>query len=286
MKKVVLIAALLVGGIFLKSPTVTYAYDFGDFRSVTLATRAWDALAKGDIEAVLAFTNKCIELYGEQAKKMQASLKDYVTGSNQDIFNYWALNDVATCLFIQGEAYRKAKMTDEAKEVYQKLINEYTYGQCWDTKGWFWKPAEAAKEKIAAILSGSNLDFGDYTSETLTVKAWEALKNNDLDSVLAYTGKCLTLYEAKAKEMQASLKEYPWESKDKIFSYWALNDVGTCLFIQGEAFRKAGKNHEAKDAYKKVISEYSFAQCWDPQGWFWKPAEGAQRQLDELKEVE
>ena len=198
----------------------------------------------------------------------------------------WALNDVATSLFIQGEAYRKAKMTDEAKEVYQKLIKEFSFGQCWDPKGWFWKPAEAAKEKIAMIESGTNLDFGDMTSETLTVKAWGALSGNDLEGVLAYTAKCLQLYESKAKEMQDSLAEYPWESKEKIFSYWALNDVGTSLFIQGEALRKAGKSQEAKAAYEKLVKEYSFAQCWDPQGWFWKPAEAAQRQLDEISSTE
>ena len=270
----------------LQSLGVALAYDFGDYRSVTLATKAWDVLAKGDVEAVLAYTNKCIELYGEQAKKMQASLKDYATGTNDQIFSYWALNDVATCLFIQGEAYRKAKMNDEAKEVYQKLIKEYSFGQCWDPKGWFWKPADAAKEKLAAILSGSTIDYGDYTSETLTTKAWTALNNNDLESVKAYTTKCLELFEAKAKEMQASLKEYPWGEKDKIFAYWALNDVGTCLFIKGEALRKAGKNAEAKEAYQKLVNEYSFAQCWDPQGWFWKPSEAAQRQLNELKDVE
>jgi len=281
-----MLAALFLVGVFLQNPSAVSAYDFGDYRSVTLATKAWDALSKGDIEAVLAYTNKCIALYGEQAKKMQASLTDYPKGTNQEIFSHWALNDVSTCLFIQGEAYRKAKMVDEAKEVFQKIIKEFSYGQCWDTKGWFWKPAEGAKEKLAAIESGSDLDFGDYTSETLTVKAWDALSKEDLDSVLAYTNKTIQLYEAKAKEMQASLTEYPWESKEKIFSYWALNDVGTSFFIQGEAYKKAGKNKEAKGAYEKVINEFAFAQCWDPQGWFWKPADGAKQKLDELKSVE
>ena len=42
--------------------------------------------------------------------------------------------------------------------------------------------------------------------------------------------------------MQEDMTEYAWESKDKIFSYWALNDVGTSLFIKGEAFRKVGKS--------------------------------------------
>jgi tetratricopeptide (TPR) repeat protein len=281
-RKISMTVAVLVLGVVFAAPRQALAYNFGDYRSSTLASKAWEALANDDLEAVLAYTNKCLELYGEQGQKMQASLTDYPTGSNDDIFAYWALNDCATVLFIQGEAYRKAKMNDEAVKAYKELIDKYSYGQCWDPKGWFWKPAEAAKEKIAMIESGSDLDFGDYTSQTLTVKAWQALADKDLDAVLAYTNKCLELYEEKAKEMQASLTEYPWESKDKIFSYWALNDVGTCLFIQGEAYSNAGKIDEAKAAYKKLVDDYYFAQCWDPKGWFWKPAEAAQQKLEEL----
>ena len=133
------------------------------------------------------------------------------------------------------------------------------------------------------IETGSTLDFGDYKSVTLATKAWEALNNKDLAGVNAYVGKCLELYSDQAKEMQKSLTEYPWESKEKIFSYWALNDVGTCLFIKGEAYKNAGKVADAKKAYNQLIDEFSFAQCWDPQGWFWKPKEAAEQKLDELK---
>jgi len=285
MKRLAVIMILLVGTMILWNPTVAGAYNFGDFRSETLATKAWGALSQGDLEAVLAYTNKCIELYAEQAKKMQESLGGYVEGPKEQVFAYWALNDVAVCLFIQGEAYRNAKMLDEAKEVYEKVVNEFTFGQAWDPKGWFWKPAEAAKEKIAMIESGSDLDFGDYTSSFLTTQAWKALNANDTDSVIAYTNKTLELYAEKAVEMQDSLTEYPWESKDKIFGYWALNDVGTSLFIRGEALRKAGSLEAAKDSYQKLVDSFYYAQCWDPQGWFWKPSEAAQAKLDELQEI-
>lgn len=264
---------------------VVKAVNFGDFKSSTLATKAWQALDKNDIESVLAYTNKCIEMYGETARKMQADLKDYPTGKNEDIFKMWALNDVATSYYIQGEAYRKANMKDEAKEAYNKLIKDYTYGQAWDLGGWFWKPAEAAKEKLAMMEAGVNWDFGDYKSSTLTQKAWAALAAKDLNGVVAYVNKNMELYAAKAKDMQASLKEYPWESKEKTFSYWALNDIGTSLFILGEAYRTAGKKEEAAATYKKLIDEYFYAQCWDPQGWFWKPAEAAQQKLGELDNV-
>jgi tetratricopeptide (TPR) repeat protein len=259
--------------------------NFGDFRSSTLTTKAWEALEKNDIEAVLAYTNKNIELYGEQARTMQSGLKDYPAGPKEEIFKFWALNDVATSLYIQGEAYRKANMPEESKEAFNKLINEYSFGQTWDSNGWFWKPAAAAKEKMAMSDAGVNLDFGDYSSNQLVQKAWGALASNDLNAVVAYVNKNLELYAGKAKEMQESLTEYPWESKEKTMSYWALNDVGTSLFILGEAYRKADKKEEAAETYQKLINEYFYAQCWDPQGWFWKPAETAQQKLGELDNV-
>ena len=278
----ILLTAILVAGV---PAQVSAAYNFGDYRSETLATKAWSVLKDGDLEAVLAYTNKCIELYADQAKKMQSSLTSYPTGSNDQIFAYWALNDVATSLFIQGEAYRKANKKDEAIAAYKKAVNEFSYGQAWDPQGWFWKPAEAAQEKIAMLESGSGLDFGDYSSSFLTTQAWKALEADRSDEVATYVGKVVDLYATKARDMQNSLTEYPWESKDKIFGYWALNDVGTALYIQGEALRKTGKSSEAKQAYQKLVDQYYYAQCWDPKGWFWKPAEAAQQALDELGEI-
>lgn len=283
MKKWVLALTLLMASIGLTYPSAVQAYNFGDFRSETLVGKAWGAFNEGDIEAVLAYTNKCIELYADQAKKMQNSLDDYAGGSKEKVFSYWALNDVATGLFIQGEAYRRKKMFDEAKTVYKKLIDEYSFGQTWDTGGWFWKPAEAAKEKIEMIESGSTLDFGDYSSSFITTQAWRALRDGDVESVLAYTDKVVELYADKAKTMQKSLTEYPWESKDQIFSYWALNDVGTSYYIRAEALRKEDKKKEATVDYQKVVDDYFYAQCWDPQGWFWKPSEAAQQALDDLE---
>lgn len=268
-----------------QAPAAGQPVNFGDFKSSTLTTKAWEALAKDDIEAVLAYTNKCIEMYAEQARKMQGDLTDFPTGEDKDIFKYWALNDVATSYYIQGEAYRKANMKDEAQEAYNKVVRDYGFGQTWDPKGWFWKPSAAAKEKLDMLSAGVNADFGDYSSSTLVQKAWGALAAKDLNAVTLYINKVLELYAEKGKEMQASLKEYPWESKEKIFSYWALNDVGTGLFILGEAYRNAGKKDDAAQTYKKLINDYFYSQCWDPQGWFWKPAEAAQQKLGELDNV-
>jgi tetratricopeptide (TPR) repeat protein len=284
MKKLLLMVIFIAVIVCVLFAVEAEAYNFGDFRSETLTTKAWQALEKKDTEGVLAYTNKCLELYAEQAKKMQASLSDYPKGDNEKIFSYWALNDVATCLFIQGEAYRRADMKNEAIAVFKKVMDEYSYGQSWDKNGWFWKPASAAKEKLAMLDSGSTLDFGDYTSAFILGQAWKVLGEGNYDVAITYCDKIFEMYEVKASEMQASLTEYPWQSREQIFKYWALNDVGTALYVKGEALKNLGKNKEAKESYQKLIKGFFYAQCWDPAGWFWKPAEAAQEAADAISD--
>lgn len=283
MKKLMLTFVLCFSVMGFLKPQVAQAYNFGDYTSAGMVTKAWGALGQGDIEAVLAYTNKTLELYSEEAKKMQASLTDYKSGDKDLIFAMWALNDVATALYIQGEAYSKANMIEEAKEAFNKLVTEYTYGQTWDPKGWFWKPAKAAQEKLRMLETGEEYDFGDSNSSFLLGQAWKSLGQDDSKGVVVYVDKILDIYSDEAKKMQVSLTEYPWESNEKIFEYWALNDVGTALFVKGEALRKAGDKEGAKEAYELLVNDYFFAQCWDTKGWFWKPAEAAQQALDELE---
>ncbi|MBF0330465.1 MAG: beta-glucanase precursor [Candidatus Omnitrophica bacterium] len=128
-----------------------HAYEFGDFKSSTLVSKAWGELEKNNLNGVLAYTNKCIEMYAADAAQMQAGLKNYVSGDNDEVFKQWALNDVATSYFIQGEAYLKAGKKEESKQAYSKVVNDFTFGQCWDSRGWFWKPAEAAQKKLTGM---------------------------------------------------------------------------------------------------------------------------------------
>jgi hypothetical protein len=130
-------------------------------------------------------------------------------------------------------------------------------------------------------LVAPTLDFGDSKSVTLTTKAWAALQAKDYPSVMGYTNKCIELYKTQAVQMQASLKAPA--PKDDANTYWALNDVGTCYFIQGQALDQQGDKKGATAAYKFLVDNLSFCQCWDPQGWFWPPADAARKRLAELQ---
>lgn len=257
-------------------------YNFGDFSSKTLTSKSWQALEVKDSDAVIVYTNKCVSLYKGKAQAMQASLTGFAPKGSE--FDYWALNDVGVCLYIKVLSLIEDGKKEEAKEILDIIINDYSYAQCWDPKGWFWKVADAAKDKRKLIelekTTGVEYDFGDYTSQTLTTKAWEVLAKNDYAGVSIYTQKCIDLYASEAAKQQGGLKEYL--PKDKAFNAWALNDVGTCYFIRGESLMAEKKYKEAKEAYKTIIDKLSFAQCWDPRGWFWKPAVAARGKMNKL----
>lgn len=124
-------------------------------------------------------------------------------------------------------------------------------------------------------------DFGDHSSATLTQEAWRALERGDLDEAMAHTTTCRDRYAAEAARQQAALTEFP--PRERGHDAWALNDVGTCCYIEGQAHEKAGRKAEAIEVYRRLVAEYGFAQCWDERGWFWHPAEAAQERLDFLE---
>ncbi len=142
-------------------------------------------------------------------------------------------------------------------------------------------PATEAPGAVAGAV-----DFGDYTSETLTTNAWRAMDVGDYATAVTYTDKCIELYEEEALKMQADmhLKRQTQDVKRKqtnqeVFDNWALNDVGTSYFIKGEALVNMGKEDEAVEAYKVVMNQLYYAKTYDPQGWFWSPAEAAKKKV-------
>lgn len=252
------------------------SYEFGDCKSATLVSKAWASLEVKDWKGVEVYTEKCFNLYSKPALQQQSSLTAMPPAAVAN--NYWALNDVGTGYFIKAKALKEQGKFDQAKKICELVLNEYSYAQCWDPQGWFWSIANACKDLV--MMLGTEIDFEDYTSETLTRKAWEALGQGNVPNTLIYSEKSIALYEKDAKKQQESLSNYA--PKEKAFDYWALNDVGTNYFQRGEAFAKNKDWEKAVEAYQKVVNDYSYTQCWDPKGWFWKPAVAARGKLNKI----
>lgn len=62
---------------------------------------------------------------------------------------------------------------------------------------------------------------------------------------------------------------------ERVNRYWALNDAGTCTYIMATVYERRRMYPEAAQAFRSLAQDYRFAQCWDPKGWYWHPADGA-----------
>jgi len=241
--------------------------------SAALTQKAWAALEARRYDEAILVAEETENRFGPMADRQQQRLKTFAPLAQAAQFS--ALNDVATCLFIKGRAYRMLERNDEARQAFLDIIQNYRFAQCWDPKGWFWKVAEAAQDEIHGLDYG--VDYGDYTSETLTTQAWKAYQNRKYEAVELYTRKCVELYAETALKMQSELKDFPPKGQENDF--WALNDVATSLLIRGKSLQRQRRNREASQVFGEIIEKYPFALCWNPSGHYWRVAEAAQRSM-------
>ncbi|MFA5388492.1 MAG: glycoside hydrolase family 2 TIM barrel-domain containing protein [Candidatus Omnitrophota bacterium] len=122
----------------------------------------------------------------------------------------------------------------------------------------------------------------NLSPKDMIVRAWEAWGAKDYDKTFYWTNKCVELYGEEAKKQQASLTGLP--STETIDQYDALNAVGSSFFIQGEAYLSQGKAEDAKRVFDTAIRDYSYAQNWDPRGWYWSVKEKSRASLDKMEE--
>ncbi len=132
------------------APAESQELDFGDHSSSTITGKAWAAYGAKKYGEAKAYAQKCIDMYGTQAAEMQKGLKEPAT-DKEEVFKSWALNDVGTCYYILGQSLEGESKAKEAMAAYKTLVDSLSFAQCWDEKGWFWKPADAARERVKAL---------------------------------------------------------------------------------------------------------------------------------------
>ncbi|HQP91241.1 MAG TPA: hypothetical protein PLU24_01035, partial [Candidatus Omnitrophota bacterium] len=119
------------------------------------------------------------------------------------------------------------------------------------------------------------------TLPELVVLARNAKDKGDYKAVYDYVDQAMMRFKEKALAEQKSLKDFP--SSDRIADFEALNYLAQCQFIKAEALKNEGKKDQAIAAFKVIIADFSYAQAWDPRGWFYKLAKTAQEGIDRLE---
>ena len=111
--------------------------------------KIWDAMGRKNWDAAIAQANRVIRIWGAQARRTNDQLKKYAPA--KDAKKYGNLNEVGVSLLLKGDALSKKGDKVAAKVTYQLLLDQYTYAQVWDPKGWYWKPAEEARKKLVLL---------------------------------------------------------------------------------------------------------------------------------------
>ncbi|MCK4944680.1 MAG: tetratricopeptide repeat protein, partial [Alphaproteobacteria bacterium] len=109
----------------------------------------------------------------------------------------------------------------------------------------------------------------------------------DYTAALAYTQEVIEVFNEQGSEQNRDKGVIiEWDGtqaqKDIVSSYGALNDVATAYFIQGVVYKTEGDTDKAFEKFNTVIKEYSFAQVWDNQGYFWSVAKAIIKEHGEL----
>jgi hypothetical protein len=131
-------------------------------------------------------------------------------------------------------------------------------------------------------------------------KAWEAFDRSAYTEAVDAASDCIDRFSARAQRdegiLEAAHEKEPLTGgadnafdRKKIFDRWAVNDVATAYYIRGQAAEQLWKLHKKQQLMTMARESYAAAQrlrygrCWDPQGWFWSPAEAASDRLLALK---
>ena len=106
-----------------------------------------------------------------------------------------------------------------------------------------------------------------------TAKVWEAMERKNWDAAIAQANRVIRIWGPQARRTNDQLKKYALAKDAK--KYGNLNEVGVSILLKGDALSRKGDKVAAKVAYQTLLDQSTYAQVWDPKGWFLNPAEEA-----------
>jgi len=221
-----------------------------------LIVKAWGVHGKRDIEATFKCTQECIDLYKDEADKEQASLK-MLPKSKEEIGAVQVLNDLATAYFIQAESLMRQGKIDDAKKIFKLIIDKYSYAQAWDPRGWFWQVAEAARQSIKKMETGSiELEEKKKVSQLPTrVVLYEPGKEDFVN------------YEKYGEFQNAGTKDYKYIVNDQ---EGLMAAVGEGIYPNTTSVRWDPEFKKTKEAKRLEGSHWDFVQSPDLEAAFLK----------------
>jgi hypothetical protein len=143
----------VIAAIHHPSPSILYG------ASDDMVSRAWEFLNRGDNDRAIQQAQATVQEWSPWARKLEekkaAELGRLISyegdpEQRQQIFNYWALNDVAAAYFILGKAFDLQGHYTQAVGALQHIARNYPLAQIWDPRGWFWSPLDSIQDEFVS----------------------------------------------------------------------------------------------------------------------------------------
>ena len=138
----------------------------------------------------------------------------------------------------------------------------------------------AVKQEVASGGAPKELARDEPSLKELVSLSRKAKDKNEFKKVYGYVEAAFARWGDEAKKEQASLTSFP--GTKQIEQYEILNNVAQCQFIKGEALKKEGRIDDAIAAFSVIVTDFSYAQAFDPRGWYYKLAETAAEAIDRM----
>ncbi|MCF7907660.1 MAG: hypothetical protein K9L86_02140 [Candidatus Omnitrophica bacterium] len=146
------------------------------------------------------------------------------------------------------------------------------------------------KNLILLLFLSNLLIVESYSQETAKLEkskhvnsAWSLRGQKKYEQAYEEVDACIANLTDNANRLAKALTGPTDEVKKS--SYQNMNDIAECYFIRAEIFRDQTKYEEASKAFSVIIEKYPYAQCFDPRGWFWSPANAAKDAIKEIANV-
>ena len=139
----------------------------------------------------------------------------------------------------------------------------------------------------------SSAELGDSAFWANTAVAQYA--DGDYEAAVTTVDACFGIWGAKAGQQQKKLHEegakcprtgrVSARAKAKIHENYLMNDVSTALWAKARSQHELGDIEQAKVTYGRCVY-MACGRAWDPNGWFWSPAEDCATFARELLKTE
>lgn len=105
----------------------------------------------------------------------------------------------------------------------------------------------------------------------------------DYKKVIELSQYIFNKYSDNARQMESTLKDFAWETKDKIFGYDSLNLVSLALYLQTLSYVQLADTNKASESGALLLDTFYFGQCANQDLSFAKPSFDLQEDVSMFK---